>query len=172
MRLGVTEVMANAIATLSEGAFQQAGSALSDAQNVVREEAQKRSSAVIGNILNKLQYGKNISADEIELIKSWIVGDATGYTKMENDFQEWISEYDRLRDSLAKYESRECSAEELFELHGVLEDATRITYDITNFIEKKDRIEKFELAVGDGLDSGERDILVNALTSKLHSPEY
>lgn len=172
MRLGVSELMANATESMSDGAFQQAASALSDAMNMVREEAQKRTAAEIVKIVNKLKSGQRISVDEITLIKVWIVGDASGYTKMENDFQDWISEYDRLRNSLASYENRDCSSEEFFEIQGILEDATRISYDIANFIQKKDRIQNFELAIGDGLDSGERDILLNALISKLQSPEY
>jgi hypothetical protein len=164
--------MANAREKMSDGAFRQAGSALSDAKNLVREEAQDITSSAIEQIIDKLRSSDPISTDEIALIKVWIVGDAVGYTKMENNFQDWISEYERLQNSLATYENRECSSEDLLKLHGILEDATRVSYDIANFLEKKERIEKFESAVGDGLDEGERGILVRTLTGKLQSPEY
>ena len=55
MKLDVTRVMKNAKETISDGAFQQAGSALSEAKNIVREEAQKRTSSEIKKIINKLQ---------------------------------------------------------------------------------------------------------------------
>lgn len=170
MKLDVAKTMATAKETMSEGAFQQAGSALSEAKNIVREEFQKRTSSEIKKILNKLQSDEHISIEETALIKAWIVGDAAEYTKMENNFQDWISEYERLRKSLVSYENKDCSFEELLKLHGILEDATRVSYDIANFLENKERIKKFESAVGDGLDKDERDILVNILIGKLQSP--
>jgi hypothetical protein len=172
MKLDVTKAMANAKQTMSDSAFQQAGSALSEAKHIVREEAQKRTSAEIKKIIDKLRANEGVSTEEIALIKMWIIGDAIGYTKMENNFQDWISEYERLRDSLARYENKDCSSEELLKLHGMLEDATRVSYDIANFLEKQDRIKKFESAVGDGLDNDERNTLVRVLTGKLQSPDF
>ncbi|MEX1298037.1 MAG: hypothetical protein AB1Z81_03455, partial [Desulfotignum sp.] len=156
---------------MTEGAFQQAGSVLSQAKNMAREEAQKKSSPEIKKILNKLQSDEQISAEEIALIKAWIVGDASEYTKMENNFQDWVSEYERLQKSLASYENKDCSFKELLMLHGILEDATRVSYDIANFLENKERIRKFESAVGDGIDAREREILANVLIGKLQSPD-
>jgi len=171
MKLDVTKTMANATEAMSEGAFQQAGSVLSQAKNSVREEAQRKSSPEIKKILKKLQSDEQLSAGEIALVKAWIVGDAAEYTKMENNFQDWISEYDRLRKSLAAYENRDCSHEDLLTLHGILQDATRVSYDIANYLESKERIRKFESAVGDGIDENERDILINILIGKLQSPD-
>ena len=172
MKLNVTEVMAKAKEVLSDEAFQKAGSALSEAKNIVREEAQKRTLAEIKEIIDKLQSNKRPSTEEVALIKAWIVGDAIGYSKMENNFQDWLSEYERLRKSLASYENTDCSSEELFNLHGILEDAIRVSYDIAYFLEKKERINKFESAIGDGLDENERDFLVKILIGKLQSPDY
>ena len=172
MKLDVTKAMINAKEVMSDGVFQQVGSLLSDAKNIVREEAQKRTSLEIKEIINKLQSNAHISANEIAIIRAWIVGDAIGYTKMENSFQDWISEFERLTNALASYENKDCSWEDLLNLHGVLEDATRVTYDIAIFLEKSDRIKKFESAAGDGLDKNERDMLVNILTGKLQSPDY
>lgn len=169
MDLGATKAMANAIETMTDGAFQQAGSVLSDAKNLVREEVQKRTSSEIRTIINKLQSSDHLDSEEIDLIKTWILGDAIGYARMENNFQDWISEYERLQQSLISYENTDSSSEELLKLHGILEDATRVSYDIAVFLEKKDRIQKFESAVGDGLDKDERDLLVKLLLGKLQS---
>ncbi|NTW56667.1 MAG: hypothetical protein HGB20_06450 [Chlorobiaceae bacterium] len=172
MQLDVTKVMAKATETMTDGAFQQAGSALNDAINIVREEVQRKTSSEIQNIIGKLRSGYEISGEEITLVKTWIIGDAIGYTTKENNLQDWISEYERLQESLKGYENRFCSSEELLMLHGMLEDASRISYDIANFLEKQDRINKFESAVSDGLDKGERDLLVNLLTVRLQSFDY
>jgi hypothetical protein len=169
MNLNVAQTMANARRTMTDGAFQQAASMVSDAKNVVREEMQRKTSAEIETIVEKLQSGDAIAAREISLIKAWIVGDAEGYVEMENDFQDWLSEYDRLEQSLASYEGKDCSSEELLTLHGILEDATRISYDIANFLEKQERMKRLESALADGLDDGEREVLARVLTDKLQS---
>lgn len=170
MNLAVTKTMANARSTMSDGAFQQAGSALSEAINTVREEMQKETAPKIKEIINKLKSDEPISTEEINLIKIWIVGDAEGYTKMENNLQDWITEYERLEKSLANYEKKDCSSEDLLKLLGILEDAIRVGYDIANFLEKKDRINKFESAVADGLERNGRDFLAKILFGKLQSP--
>ncbi|MFQ5963461.1 MAG: hypothetical protein ACE5KZ_04165 [Candidatus Scalinduaceae bacterium] len=172
MNLGVTKTMANARNSMSEGAFQQAGSALSAAKNIVREEMQKETSSRIEETINKLQSNRQIAAEEIALIKAWIVGDAEGYIKMENNFQDWGNEYERLEKLLKNYENKVCTAEDLLKLHGTLEDAVRVNHDIINFLEKQDRIKKFESAIADGLDKNERDTLVKVLMRKLQSPDY
>jgi hypothetical protein len=172
MNLEAAKTMANARNSMSEEYFQQAANVLSTANNTVREEIQKRTSSEIKKIINNLQSGSPLTTEEIALIKAWVVGDATAYTRMENDFQDWLSEYERLEKSLAAYEDKDCSPEELLMLHGILEDAIRVSYDILNFLEKKERIKKFESAVADGLNEDERDILVKILINKLESPEY
>jgi len=172
MNLNVSKAMANARLAMSEGAFQQVGGILSNAKNFVREEAQEKTKEEIKKIIAKLRSGTDIATDEGALIKAWIIGDAIGYTKMENNFQDWIDEYERLENAVADYENKECSPEELFKLHGILEDANRVTYDIAYFLENQDRIKKFETAVAGGLEDREREFLAKTLLSKLGSPDY
>lgn len=172
MNLNVTKAMAAARKAMSEGAFQLAGGVLSDAKNIVREETQLKTTTEIKKIINKLQSKNPMTKEEIALIKAWIVGDAVGYTKMENNFQDWILEYERLEKALAAYENKDCSPEELLKLHGILEDANRVNYDIANFLESQDRVKKFEAAVDGGLDTHGRDVLVKTLFNKLKSPDY
>ncbi|MCK5687067.1 hypothetical protein KAJ27_23215 [bacterium] len=172
MNLNVTNTMANARNVMSEGAFQQAASLLSDAKNIVREAAQQKTASAIRDIINKLRSNNPIGNNEVALIKAWIIGDAIGYVKMENNFQDWIAEYERLEKSLVFYENKDCSPEELFKLHGILEDANRVSYDIAHFLENQDRIKKFETAVAGGLDKKGSELLAKMLIRKLESPEY
>jgi hypothetical protein len=169
MNLNVTRTMANARAAMTDSAFQQAAAAVSNAKSAIREESQEKTSPEMEEILDKLQSGDPLTNQEVGLIRAWVIGDAESYTKMENSFQDWLSEYDRLEATLADYEKRECSSEELLKLYGILEDAARISYDIANFLEKQDRISKFESAVADGLDDRERDLLVRTLAHSLQS---
>jgi hypothetical protein len=172
MDLNVSETMANARSVMTESAFQQVGSVLSSAQSFAREEAQHKTSSEMRNIIDKLQSGQPLATQEVALIRAWVIGDAENYTKMENNFQDWLVEFDRLQSVMASYEGRDYSPEELLKLHGILEDAVRTCYDIANFLEKQDRIKKFEAAMADGIDDDERDLLVRVLTNELQSSNY
>ena len=172
MNLMVTRTMANVRSAMTESAFQQVGSVVSEAKNAAREEAQVKTSSEMKNIIDKLQSGESITSQELALVRAWVIGDAESYAKMENNFQDWLCEYDRLENTLADFEDKDCSSEELLKLHAILEDATRVSYDIANFLEKQDRIKKFESATADGLDEDERSLLVSVLTNELRSPNY
>ena len=89
---------------------------------------------------------------------------------MENNFQDWLQEFKRLETVLKEYDNKECSPNDLFKLHGILQDAIRISYDIANFLDNKERITKFEKAASD-VSNIDTDVLVRILTAKLQSPD-
>ena len=169
--MNVVVTMADAQESMTDGAFQRAGSVLNKCKNIVREEFQRETSAQIKAVIRKLSGQEPISDQDMGLIKLWIVGDAEGYTKMENDFQDWLDEYERLRTTLNDYENKECTAEDLLKRHGILQDATRVNYDIANFLEQKDRIQKFDSATTGSLDKDGREFLARILSDKLNSPD-
>ena len=170
----ITEIMTNARNNPSNDSFQQVGNTLNNNKNIIREGIQNVTSSEINNIISKLQNDKQLVAEELELIKLWIIGDAESYIKMENNFQDWMEEFKRLETALIKYENKDCSIPDLFEIHGILEDAIRISYDIANYLEKKERIEKFLPKLRDTytFSDADRDILIRVLTGKLKSPDY
>jgi hypothetical protein len=168
----VTRIMENSLTTMSVETFQQAGSALSEAKNLIRETLQSETASDTKNIIKKLSAGQPLSTAEMNLIRLWIVGDAESYIMMENNLQDWIDEFGRLKKTLADFTDKPSSAEDLFKLQGLLEDAVRISYDIGNFLEKKERVKKFESSISDGLDESEINLLIKVLTAKLQSSEY
>jgi len=172
MNFNVTSSMAQARNVLSDESFQRVGNVLNKVKNEVREAVQEITAPQIKSIISKLQSNKSITDDEIALIKAWMVGDAIAYTKMENNFQDWLSEFERLEKSIADYESKECSAKELLKLHGILVDASRVSYDIAYFLENQDRIKKFQNAVSGGLSEKDKEFLAGMLMEKLKSPDY
>jgi len=170
----ISETMTNARNNPSNDSFQQVGNTLNNNKNIIREGIQNVTSSEINNIISKLQNDKQLVAEELELIKLWIIGDAESYIKMENNFQDWMEEFKRLETVLIQYEDEDCSINDLFEIHGVLEDAIRVSYDIANYLEKKERIGKLHSSLSDttALAKKDRDILVRVLTGKLKSPDY
>ena len=89
---------------------------------------------------------------------------------MENDFREWQAEFRRLSGVLERYEGQELSPPALVELQGVLEDAVRVTADISNFLEKKERIERFHQDINN-FTPEDAKFLISMLKSMLYSPE-
>jgi hypothetical protein len=172
MNSKVINMMANARTAMTESAFQQVGSVLSEAKNNAREEAQRKSSLDVKILIDKLQSDQPLSPTDIAMVRSWVVGDAESYTKMENNFQEWLSEYDRLEQTLADYAAKDNTPDDLLKLEAILEDAVRTSYDIANFLEKQERINKFNAALADQLDENERCLLVDVLSNQLQSARY
>jgi hypothetical protein len=172
MNIQITKIMQNALGRMSEGDFEQIATLLNDTRNSVREELKKQTSDKMGAIISKLSGSEALTPDEISLIELWVVGDAESSAALEDDFQDLITEYKRLGFTLASYENKDCAAVELFKLLGLLEDASHVSFNIANFLEKKDRIAKFKSAVAEGFDSDQRGYLKDFLNGKLNSEEY
>jgi hypothetical protein len=172
MELQVTNIIKKAIAEMTDDSWQASAAQLSASKDAVREYLQEKTSSQIEEIIGKLSQNIPLSVEDIGLIESWIVGDAESYMQMENDCNSWIEESKRLSTTLQTFENKECTLEELFKLSGILEDAIRNSYDIANFLEKKERIQKFKSAVSDGLDEDEKNILIEVLNGKLRSTDY
>ena len=168
--LKISEIMREAQENMSSGDFMRTREILSKVKGEIREAIQKLTSNMIMKIINKLEGGEPLTSEDLEYIRLWLVGDAESYTKMENNFNDWLNEFKRLQDVLNKYEDRELSLEELFKLQGIVEDAIRVSEDIKNFLEKKERIEKFEAAVKNSQNL-DREVLAYILKHKLTSPE-
>jgi len=151
--------------------FMRAAGFLSHNKDEVRENLQSTTASEMKRIVQKLKGNDSLNADEIKCMKLWIVGDAESYVAMENNFKEWLAEFERLKGVVAGYENRELSFDDLFKLQGILEDAVRLSADIGNFLEKKERMAKFQEATQNQA-SLDREILVRILEEKLKSPLY
>ncbi len=171
MNIDVTKSMMEAIKQGSDGAFQSAAAALGQTQEALREDIQKKTAVQVMAIINNLAGGGQLSTDEIALVRIWIVGDAESYIKAENDYILWTAEYQRLVGVLQGFENKECSEQDALRLIGILEDAIRVSFDIANFLEKKERIFKFDQSLADGVDADEKEILVRVLTGKFRSAD-
>ena len=150
--------------------FSRVGLELAQLKGKVREKLQAATALDLTRIIQKLEDGEILDPREREVVSLWIVGDAEGYTKMENDFREWQEEFRRLSDVLERYEGQELPPSALVELQGVLEDAARVTSDIANFLEKKERLERFHQDMNN-FTPEDAKFLLSMLKSMLYSPE-
>jgi hypothetical protein len=150
--------------------FSRVGSVLAQIKGMVREELQVATTDDITKILKKLESQETLTPPEKDLVGLWVVGDAEGYTKMEDDFGEWQKEFRRLSGVLQTYEGHTPSPQTLVEVHGVLEDAVRVTADLFYFLEKKERVERFHSSINN-LTPDDGKFLASMLRSMLTSPE-
>lgn len=167
---GISQIMKSVSESGSMDDFERVSSGLVQLKDKVREELQAATVEDVTKILKKLENQEPLNPAEKHLVGLWIVGDAEGYTKMENDFGEWQKEFRRLGDVLESYSGQTSSPQTLVEAHGVLEDAIRLTADISYFLEKKDRVERFNSAINN-LTEDDAKFLASMLKSMISSPE-
>ena len=130
-----------------------------------RERIQEANADPIAEIIYRLKSNEPLREDDIRILRLWIVGDADSYLREENNFQDWLTELERLEGILKGYEDRDLSPDELFRLQGILEDTMRVSDDIENFVRKKQRIEQFEASMKEDTPEG-RQFLAKVLASR------
>ncbi|MBN1997476.1 hypothetical protein JW935_07995 [candidate division KSB1 bacterium] len=165
----LTPLLTNAVSELSNSAFQTVASSLGTLKENIREEIRRETLDEIREIIRKLEGNKPLLPAELETMKLWIIGDAASYTKIEKNFQHWLDDYKQSLAELKTFEDRELSIQELSKLEGILEETTRICFDISNFLEQKERIEKFEATTRNitNLDMATRKLLAQFISSKM-----
>ncbi len=164
----VVDAMARALESPTDGAFRQVGSLLADAKAAVREALQGRTAPQVAAIIKKLKADQEITSQDIALIRLWVVGDAEGYVEAENDFQNWLQEYARLREAFGRYADGEWSTDDMVRLQGLIEDSVRVSFDLANYLEKKERVENFDQTTRDP-KSINKEVLAALLSRKLQS---
>ena len=163
---GISQSMKTLAGSNNAEDFSRMGAVLAQLKGKIREEMQAATAGDITKILKKLEAGQSLTPEEKDNVGLWVVGDAVGYTKMENDFQHWLTEFKRLGGALEAYEIQDKSPQMLMEMHGLLEDAVRVAADLANFLEKKERVERFSEAINN-LTTDDTKLLGEILKSML-----
>ncbi len=166
----IGRVFSEAAASASADKFSEAGMALVKARNELREELQEMTAAAMQPIIAKLHQNQPLSGEEKDLIRLWIVGEAAGFTKQENDFRAWLEEFKRLGEVIQAVDQMPNSLPAMLDLHGSLEEAVRLAGDLQFFLEEKERVGHFEQAI-QNLTASDAEFLAGILKEKLRSPE-
>lgn len=151
--------------------YQALAAIFSDTEVQLREHIQDITKGEINRIIQKLEKGGEISPEEIKFIKLWIVGDADYYIKLENNFNDWLSELKRIIGVINNLKESNPDFETASHLRAILEDGKRVICDIAFYLEQKERIANFEESTLE-LDKEEKDLLVKLLKNKLASKEF
>ena len=153
-----------------EGYFNKVTAPLVSLGDYLREQMQAETSEKISMIINNLKSDGEITESDLMLIRLWIVGDAASYVQMENDYQKWLEELNRLFAVIEELKEQALSLENMYKLQGTARDAIRVIGDIVFFKQQQERINKFENA-SKNLNSGNKLVLAKILKQKLESEE-
>ena len=153
-----------------EGYFNKMTAPLVSVEGYLREQMQAETSKKISKIINELESDGEITESDLMLIRLWMVGDASSYVQMENDYKQWLEELNRLFSVIEELKGQDLSLENMFKLQGTARDAIRVMGDIVFFKQQQDRINKFENA-SKNLNSENKVFLSKILKQKLESKE-
>ncbi|MCK5581042.1 MAG: hypothetical protein KAJ18_07185 [Candidatus Omnitrophica bacterium] len=137
----------------------------------LRERIQEMTQEDIKGIIEKLEKGEQLSLEDKEQVRLWIVGDAEYYTQMENNFGDWQDELKRLIGEIERYQGESLDPIKASKLRALFRDGARVISDIFYYVEQKERVEKFMESTAE-IDEEERAILIRLLEQKIASPDF
>jgi hypothetical protein len=141
----------------------------------IRDSIQASLREPITNLIRKLKKNEPLSGEDIRAIEKWIIGDAQHYTEIENNFQDWIKECERLGNLLAGYANPDLNQDEtqLFKLNAFLTDLEFTIDDVMRYIESVNRINRFRESLGSGnIGEDEKKWLVDLIEKQLVSSDF
>jgi hypothetical protein len=167
---GISHAMRQAQADNTSESYGFVATELVKSKNEVRQAIEQATAGIIAAIIGKLENNQPLTEEEKQTVKLWVVGDAEGYVKSENNFQEWLEEFRRLMEIIAAWESKTGSIQELVAVHGVLEDAIKLADAVAHYLEDRERVARFENAIT-SMNAEDSKFIAGMLKSMLNSPE-
>lgn len=155
---------------VDEGTLQEISLELGEIQDDLREAMQAATSDDMVRVIRKLDNDDDITPEELILIRAWMVSDAEFYVQLENDFDDWISEINRLFSHIHSLNQGELSAQSMGQISGSIRDALRVLADVVYFRQQEKRVQRFERATRT-LDREDKRHLSRLLRQKLRSSE-
>ena len=135
----------------------------------LRESVQAVTRKAMWKIIVKLRGSDEISEQELELIRIWVVGEADAYVHAENNYGDWLEEFDRLKGKIERLREAPVEVEGMEKLRGLLTDARGVARSVANFLNYRERAEHFEQTVSRGLDAVDRSTLADILARSYNS---
>jgi hypothetical protein len=149
--------------------YMELGASLDRVDNDLRESVQAVTRTSMWEIIVKLRGSEDISDDELDLIRIWIVGEADAYVHEEHHYDDWLTEFDRLKDEIRQLRESTVGIDALEELRGLLTEARGIARSIANYLNYRERAQHFEQTVNQGLTPVDRNTLADILARSYNS---
>lgn len=141
---------------------------ISDLEADLRESIQLQTQSEINQVIDKLRMKQLLDVKDIEYLKLWIVGDADYYSRLENNYQDWIIELERLMKEVKQINQSSTDLTSFGKARALLLDAMRVLGDIVFYLQQKERVQNFDSSTQE-IDDGEREILISLLEGKSRS---
>ena len=119
-------------------------------------------------LIDKMSANAKLTETDLATMETFIVGDAEAYTRLENNFPDWVAELTRLVGVLGGM-SNGLRGSGWLDALGEIEDAHRVLNDICNYLHQKDRITRFRKTVAEGL-TPERTQMLFEILKELRTP--
>ena len=152
------------------GSFQTLTPQLTALANALRETYQSSVATPVMTVIMKLKAGGALSPDDIKVVEGFMIGDAEAYTRVENDFQNWITELARLVKSLSAKSDR-LQGSTILDAMGEVADAQRVLGDICNYLEQQERVTRYQRTMSQPLNPESSAMLAEILQRQLASSD-
>ncbi len=114
-------------------------------------------------IVKKLELGDQLTSDEVETVKQFVVGDAEVYLKYDDNFDRSKTELKRVLDEIRELQSKPLDLDELMHLGVLCKEASSAAKPTAFYLEQKERVRRFEEATRGGIDTASAKILAGIL---------
>jgi hypothetical protein len=121
------------------------------------------------SLLNKLEKGNPLTADELNTLKLLIVGDAEYYLKYDEDFDRWKIELGKIVDEIRRLQSSDLDVDALMHLRVLCREAYSVLTPTGYYLEQKERVRKFEEATRDPIDRASGRMLADMIKHMMAS---
>ena len=97
-------------------------------------------------LLAKLQKGGTLTADDVSMLRTLIVGDADYYLKYDDDFDRSKNELVKILDEIRQLQSAELDAAAMMHLAVLCREACSLLVPTIYYLTQKERVSRFEEA--------------------------
>ena len=137
---------------------------------VAREVMQDKLRGDYQTLVEKLEKGRVLTAEEQNTLELLIIGVARTYLQIESDFPTWKAKVDRLAHELEALQASGIdSAEALLQIQGICLEAKTVLPELTNYLRERERVERFENSLRSSLGVESGQLLADVVREMLQS---
>jgi hypothetical protein len=137
---------------------------------VAREVLQDKLRGDYQGLVEKLEKGRVLTAEEQNTLELLIIGVARTYLQMESDFPTWKTKVDRLaRELEALQASSVDSAEVLLRIQSICLEAKTVLPELTNYLRERERVVRFENSLRSSLGVESGQLLADVVREMMQS---
>ena len=118
-----------------------------------------RSHVAYRPLLAKLQQGGELAPNELQSLRSLVVGDADEYLKYDDDFEQSKKELNRILEQIRQLNAGEPDIEALKRLRVLCREGSNALAETSQYVQQKERVRNFEDHTRDALTDDVRRML-------------